>query len=124
MGYKWVADEFNFLKDRDGMRFDCEHYYNPGMEPEKAIKAVFNNSQNLLLSFVKPTARGVLIGGLVGAAANYIAGESLQNGFEIGAIYGGFIDFSQYNARFYIEYFRSIKAAKRKFAETHPEGDS
>ncbi len=121
MKHKWIADEFNPFKDKDGMKFEFEKYYNPKMEPEKILGEAFNNIQTLVLLFVKPAPRGALIGGIAGGTANYLAGESPQKGMEIGALYGGFIDFSQYTVRYYIELFKSLKAAKRKFAKTNSD---
>jgi hypothetical protein len=94
------------------------------MYPLKSIKESFSNIQCVILSMIKPSTRGVLIGGLAGGVANYLAGESPQKGMEIGAIYGGFIDFFQYNIRSDIEYFKSMRAAKRKFARTYSDRNS
>ncbi len=54
---KFVADEFNPLRDMDGMGFECEHYYNPKMDPEKSIKESYNNIQRVIISLIKPVEK-------------------------------------------------------------------
>ena len=90
-----IMTELNPLHDFDNIRF--HNHVNTDSLAGKA-KAQLKNLSFLLTS-VKPFARGGVVGGIVGAFGNYIAGNSPGDGFVNGAFIGASLDFEQYMLR-------------------------
>ncbi len=110
-----IVNEFNPLKDMDPINFNHEHRFRLDADPVEAVKQEVKTMAYLFSAFVKPTGRGMLVGGSIGALMSYASGDSIPEGWIRGASIGFCFDKLQYDSRLMYNYFKSYFKAKNKY---------
>ena len=100
-----IVIELDPRHDFDNIRF-FNHVKTDSLA-EKAIAQLKNSI--FFLTLVKPLVRSGVVGGSLGALGNYIAGNSPVEGFEYGAVIGGYLDAKIYMIRGIYYYFKEQK---------------